>query len=283
MSNKLESMTFPNQIIKTVSLCLLALIFIGSSFAIRADANQADGYIPTTLITGANRGIGFEFAKQYLAKGWRVIATCRKPEAADDLITLQAQYPELLIIDKLDVRDHTQIDLLAERYNNTRIDVLLNNAGISGGQIDQMFGRFNYETYNAVLETNTIGPLKMAEAFYPHVRDSRHKKIITVSSSEGSISNVFKRGGRLFFYRSSKSALNMVMVNLAYMLKDRGIVVAMVNPGATGTDFMASLASMGFPLRKTEVAVSDMMRNIDALSIENTGAYLNYNGKTVPW
>ena len=283
MSNKLESMTFPNQIIKTVSLCLLALIFFVSSLAIRADANQADGYIPTTLITGANRGIGFEFAKQYLAKGWRVIATCRKPEAADDLITLQAQYPELLIIDKLDVRDHTQIDLLAERYNNTRIDVLLNNAGISGGQIDQMFGRFNYETYNAVLETNTIGPLKMAEAFYPHVRDSRHKKIITVSSSEGSISNVFKRGGRLFFYRSSKSALNMVMVNLAYMLKDRGIVVAMVNPGATNTDFMASLAAMGFPLRKTEVAVSDMMRNIDALSIENTGAYLNYNGKTVPW
>ncbi len=283
MSNKLESMTFPNQIIKTVSLCLLALILFVSSFAIRADANQADGYIPTTLITGANRGIGFEFAKQYLSKGWRVIATCRKPEAADDLITLQAQYPELLIIDKLDVRDHTQIDLLAERYNNTRIDVLLNNAGISGGQIDQMFGRFNYETYNAVLETNTIGPLKMAEAFYPHVRDSRHKKIITVSSSEGSISNVFKRGGRLFFYRSSKSALNMVMVNLAYMLKDRGIVVAMVNPGATNTDFMASLAAMGFPLRKTEVAVSDMMRNIDALSIENTGAYLNYNGKTVPW
>ncbi len=283
MSNNLERMTFPNQIIKTVSLCLLALILFVSSFAIRADANQADGYIPTTLITGANRGIGFEFAKQYLAKGWRVIATCRKPEAADDLITLQAQYPELLIIDKLDVRDHTQIDLLAERYNNTRIDVLLNNAGISGGQIDQMFGRFNYETYSAVLETNTIGPLKMAEAFYPHVRDSRHKKIITVSSSEGSISNVFKRGGRLFFYRSSKSALNMVMVNLAYMLKDRGIVVAMVNPGATNTDFMASLAAMGFPLRKTEVAVSDMMRNIDALSIENTGAYLNYNGKTVPW
>ena len=283
MSNKLESMTFLNQIIKTISLCLLALILFVSSFAIRADANQADGYIPTTLITGANRGIGFEFAKQYLAKGWRVIATCRKPEAADDLITLQAQYPELLIIDKLDVRDHTQIDLLAERYNNTRIDVLLNNAGISGGQIDQMFGRFNYETYSAVLETNTIGPLKMAEAFYPHVRDSRHKKIITVSSSEGSISNVFKRGGRLFFYRSSKSALNMVMVNLAYMLKDRGIVVAMVNPGATNTDFMASLAAMGFPLRKTEVAVSDMMRNIDALSIENTGAYLNYNGKTVPW
>ena len=241
MSNK-----FQNQIIKTVSLCLLASIVFVSSFVIRADSSQTDGYIPTTLITGANRGIGFEFAKQYLAKGWRVIATCRKPDAAEELIALQAEYPELLIIDKLDVRDHTQIDLLAERYNNTLIDVLLNNAGISGGQREQIFGRFDYETYNAVLETNTIGPLKMAEAFYPHV-------------------------------------LNMVMVNLAYMLKDGGIIVAMVNPGATGTDFMASLAAMGFPLRKTEVAVSDMMRNIDALSIETTGAYLNYNGKQVPW
>ena len=283
MSRKLESNKFPNQIIKTVSLCLLASMLFVSSLAIRAEASQADGYIPTTLITGANRGIGFEFAKQYLAKGWRVIATCRKPESADELKKLQEDYPDMLIIDKLDVRDHSQIDLLAERYNDTLIDVLLNNAGISGGQRDQIFGRFDYETYNAVLETNTIGPLKMAEAFYPHVRDSQHKKIITVSSSEGSISNVFKRGGRLFFYRSSKSALNMVMVNLAYMLKDRGIIVAMVNPGATGTDFMASLAAMGFPLRKTEVAVSDMMRNIDALSIENTGAYLNYNGKQVPW
>ena len=151
MSNKLESMTFPNQIIKTVSLCLLALIFFVSSFAIRADANQADGYIPTTLITGANRGIGFEFTKQYLAKGWRVIATCRKPEAADDLKTLQAEYPDLLIIDKLDVRDHSQIDFLAERYNDTLIDVLLNNAGISGGQREQIFGRFDYEAYLSLI------------------------------------------------------------------------------------------------------------------------------------
>ena len=111
MSKKLESNEFPNQIIKTLSLCLLTSMLLISSLAIRADSSHADEYIPTTLITGANRGIGFEFAKQYLARGWRVIATCRKPETADDLKTLQAEYPDLLIIDKLDVRDHNQIDL----------------------------------------------------------------------------------------------------------------------------------------------------------------------------
>ena len=190
MSKKLESNEFPNQIIKTLSLCLLTSMLLISSLAIRADSSHADEYIPTTLITGANRGIGFEFAKQYLARGWRVIATCRKPETADDLKTLQAEYPDLLIIDKLDVRDHNQIDLLAERYNNTLIDILLNNAGISGGQREQIFGRFDYEAYNAVLQTNTIGPLKEAEAFYPHFRDSQHKKIITVSISEGTINTV---------------------------------------------------------------------------------------------
>lgn len=245
-----------------------------------SDANDNE-YVPTTLITGANRGIGFEFAKQYLAKGWKVIATCRKPETADQLILLQKQFPSLLIIDRLDVTDHSQIDQLAEKYATTAIDVLLNNAGISGDTKNQIFGTMNYDIYNKVLAVNTIGPLKMAEAFYSHVKASEQKKIITVSSSEGSIATADKRGGgRLFFYRSSKSALNMVMVNLALQLKSRGVAVGMVNPGATDTDFMTGLP---IPLRKTEVAVSDMIRNIDSITVENTGAYLNYNGKTVPW
>ena len=146
MSKKFDSHKFQNQIIKTLSLCLLASIIFVSSFSLRAEASEADGYIPTTLITGANRGIGLEFAKQYLAKGWRVIATCRKPESADDLKKLQAEYPDMLFIDKLDVRDHSQIDLLAERYHDTLIDVLLNNAGISGGQREQIFGRIKRHT-----------------------------------------------------------------------------------------------------------------------------------------
>jgi len=269
--------SFFNQI-KILTGAFVVLVTLISPSSLNA---SNDGYTSTTLITGANRGIGFEFAKQYLSKGWKVIATCRKPESADQLILLQEKFPTLLIIDRLDVTDHSQIDQLAEKYAGTPIDVLLNNAGISGDTKNQIFGRMNYDVYEKVLAVNTIGPLKMAEAFYPHVKASKQKKIITVSSSEGSIATADKRGGgRLFFYRSSKSALNMVMVNLALQLKNRGVAVGMINPGATDTDFMTGLP---FPLRKTEVAVSDMIRNIDSITIENTGAYLNYNGKTVPW
>ena len=285
MIKMLKIQTAYKQRLTTICLFLLALFFLSFSNHINAedaDLSLPDGYVLTTFITGANRGIGFEFTKQYLEKGWRVIATCRKTETAEDLRLLQKEYPERLIIDQLDVRDHKRIDALAIKYKNIPIDVLLNNAGISGGTSNQVFGRFNYDAYNTVLETNTIAPLKIAEAFYPNVRDSQQKKIIAVSSSEGSIDNVFKRGGRLFFYRSSKSALNMLMVNLAYMLKGRGIAVGLVNPGATGTDFMSGLPAF-FPLRKTEDAVEDMIRNIDSITIENTGAYLNYNGKTIPW
>ena len=138
----------------------------------------------------------------------------------------------------------------------------------------------DYTVYEDVLAVNTIGPMKMAEAFYPHVRDSQLKKIITVSSSEGSIDKALKRGARLFFYRSSKTALNMLMVNLALQLKSRGIAVGMVNPGATDTDFMTGLP---FPMRPPEVAVADMIRNIENITVDNTAAYVNYNGKTIPW
>ena len=93
---------------------------------------MAQGQTPTVLITGSNRGIGFEFVHQYATKGWNVIATCRHPETAEDLKILAAQYPNVTI-ERLDVLDHAMIDALAEKYESTPIDVLLSNAGIDGG------------------------------------------------------------------------------------------------------------------------------------------------------
>jgi NAD(P)-dependent dehydrogenase (short-subunit alcohol dehydrogenase family) len=159
--------------IKILTGAFVVLVTLMVPYSSNANDNE---YVPTTLITGANRGIGFEFAKQYLAKGWNVIATCRKPETADQLILLQKQFPSLLIIDRLDVTDHSQIDQLAEKYSTIAIDVLLNNAGISGDTKNQIFGTMNYDVYHKVLAVNTIGPLKMAEAFYPHVKASEQKK-----------------------------------------------------------------------------------------------------------
>ena len=260
---------------------MLAVFVLGTTFNFESKADEETSYTPTTLITGANRGIGLEFTRQYLEIGWNVIATARKPEKADQLIDLKEKYPDHLTIQQLDVTDHERIDELALELKNEPIDLLLNNAGISGGSSNQLFGNMDYDIYESVLMVNTIGPLKMAEAFYPHVKNSELKKIVSVSSSEGSIGTAFKRGGgRLFFYRSSKTALNMVMVNLALQLKSRGIAVGMVNPGLTDTDFVSD---MPFPMRSAELAVSDMIRNIETISVDNTAAYINYNGKPVPW
>ena len=192
----------------------------------------------TVLITGASRGIGLEFAKRYAGRDWRVIATCRNPASAEALQVLKAQH-ENLIIEPLDVVDHAGIDALAARYANQPIDILLNNAGIGGGMENQLFGRFNYATFNEVMAVNAIGPMKVCEAFVKHVEASRLRKMITVSSNQGSIGSV--DAARLYWYRSSKSALNMLMVNLAFQLKSRGIVVGLVTPGMTDTDFMKGL------------------------------------------
>ena len=260
---------------------MLAVFVLGTTFNFESKADEETSYTPTTLITGANRGIGLEFTRQYLEMGWNVIATARKPGKADQLIDLKEKYPDHLTIQQLDVTDHGRIDELALELKDQPIDLLLNNAGISGGSSNQIFGKMDYDVYESVLSVNTIGPLKMAEAFYPHVKNSELKKIVSVSSSEGSIGTAFKRGGgRLFFYRSSKTALNMVMVNLAFQLKSRGIAVGMVNPGLTDTDFVSD---MPFPMRSAELAVSDMIRNIETISVDNTAAYINYNGKPVPW
>lgn len=263
------------------TMLMLSVFMLGTTFNFELKADEETSYTPTTLITGANRGIGLEFTRQYLEMGWNVIATARKPGKADQLIDLKEKYPDHLTIKQLDVTDHGRIDELALELKDQPIDLLLNNAGISGGSSNQLFGNMDYDVYESVLSVNTIGPLKMAEAFYPHVKNSELKKIVSVSSSEGSIGTASKRGGgRLFFYRSSKTALNMVMVNLALQLKSRGIAVGMVNPGLTDTDFVSD---MPFPMRSAELAVSDMIRNIETINVDNTAAYINYNGKPVPW
>jgi NAD(P)-dependent dehydrogenase (short-subunit alcohol dehydrogenase family) len=266
---------------------LFSIIAVGIlSFAVWSGAAVAaeepefsDDYLPTVFITGANRGLGLGFAQQYLARGWNVIASCRKPEKAEALNELAKQYGSLLTIEQLDVVDFDRVDALAEKYADTPVDILLLNAGISGGNDKQMFTKMEFDVFEDVLRVNTIAPLKMSEAFYEHVKSSREKKIITVSSSEGSIAEATMP--RLYFYRSSKAAVNMVMKNLALQLKRRGISVAMVNPGPTDTDFMAGLPKK--MLRPTEDAVSDMIRNIDDLTVETTASFYQYDGTIIPW
>jgi NAD(P)-dependent dehydrogenase (short-subunit alcohol dehydrogenase family) len=243
-----------------------------------AAAGTTPAYVPTVLITGANRGIGLEYVRQYSARGWKVIATCRDPEGAAELRELASGQP-LIVVEKLDVSDLAAIDALAAKLAGQPVDILVNNAGITGDMRNQMFGKMNWPVYDQVLRTNVIGPLKMAEAFLPHVEAGQQKKIVNVSSSQGSIGSV--DGGRLYFYRSSKAALNMEMANLAVQLRGKGIAVALINPGPVDTDMMAGLPKR--MLRSKETAVADLIRVTDQLKLDNSGRFWNYSGELLPW
>ncbi len=257
---------------------IAAALFLLVAGARAAETTQAD-YVPTVLVTGANRGIGLEYVRQYAARGWNVVATARRPEEASELKALAADNPRIAI-ERLDVTDFAQVDALADRYKDKPIDILVNNAGITGTPREQYFGKSSdWQVFERVLRTNTVAPLKIAETFLPHLEASRQKKLVNVSSSEGSIGSV--NAGRMYFYRASKAALNMEMRNVALAVKGRGIAVAMINPGPVDTDMMAGLPKK--MLRSKEDAVSDLIRITDQLTLENTGGFWDFTGKPLPW
>ncbi len=233
------------------------------------------------LVTGANRGLGLEFTRQYAERGARIIATARSPEKADALNALAANNSNITV-EQLDVTDHAMIDALAARYVDQPIDLLLNNAGIGGDSSDQIFGRMNFDTFDQVMAVNVKGPMKMCEAFRKQVRASDHKKMVAVSSSQGSIASV--GSPMLYWYRSSKAALNMCMVNLAAQVQRRKVIVGLVTPGATATDFIPEQFRKAIKsIQEPPVAAADMIRNIDRFTVANTGTFFDYDGTIVPW
>lgn len=233
---------------------------------------------PTVFITGANRGIGLELTRQYAAKGWAVIASCRTPANAGELHAIANEHPAVEIV-QLDVLDFDRIDELAGHYRSRPIDILINNAGISGGGENQVFGRINYAAFDPVMNVNVKAPLKLAESLLDNVAASDLKKIITISSTEGSI-GMTGGPGRGYFYRPSKTAINMVMRNLALAVTDRGITIGLVNPGAVDTDFMKGVP---IPLMPVDESVSQVIDVIDSFNLESSGSFRNYDGEQIVW
>ncbi|HHQ13595.1 MAG TPA: SDR family oxidoreductase [Chromatiales bacterium] len=237
--------------------------------------------MPTALITGANRGLGLEFTRQYLDDGWRVIACCRIPDQADDLKAL-AQGNGELVVEKLDVTDFAAIDELGRQYEGQPIDLLLNNAGIIGAfpiaeKIStQHFGSIDYDLWVEVLRTNTFAPVRMAEVFLENVAASDQKKIVTISSSVGSISEMTIPG---ISYASSKTALNRAMTIIASQLRDRGIIVAMFCPGYVKT----RMDAFGYAMVEIEDSISALRPMIAGLTIEKTGSFTGHDGRTIGW
>jgi NAD(P)-dependent dehydrogenase (short-subunit alcohol dehydrogenase family) len=238
---------------------------------------------PTVLITGSNRGIGLELARNYTQRGWHVIGTARRPEAADDLKAIAADHPNLQI-ERLDVLDHAMIDDLAERLSDVPIDVLLNNAAILGEPNDQNFGSLDFDLFARVMATNVFGPLKMAEAFTNNVEESNQKKIVAITSGQGSIGML--RGPGIVIYNTSKAALNMSMRSTSMALKPRGITVALISPGAVDTDMMnlaLDRAGVRFPLLEPTDSAAMVIDMIDNYSLDMSGSFMSHEGKEYPW
>ena len=232
---------------------------------------------PTVLITGASRGIGLELARQYAGRGWQVVATARTPKEATALMAIAKEHANVSV-EALDVTDHAQIDALAAKYKGRPIDVLLNNAGIAGGSEAGTFGKLKYDEYDKVHAVNVVGPLKMAEAFLPNVAASQQKKIISITSTQGSIS---RSTGGGYFYRSSKAALNMVMHSLAIDLKPQGITVGLVSPGFVRTDFTKGI---DLPIMITaEQSATAVIKVIDGYDLAKTGTFMRHTGEEAAW
>jgi len=235
---------------------------------------------PTVLVTGSSRGMGFELARQYAEKGWTVIATCRTPKQADALQALAARKTNI-IVEEMDVTNEVEIEALATKYQNTPIDVLINNAGIFGYEDLQSFEVLDYETFVQVMAVNVYGPLKVSQAFAEPVAASELKKIVTLTSGLGSMSLTEQRGG-YYFYRASKASANIIGRTLAADLRDRGILIGLFNPGIVNTDFLKWTSYAGPTIEPAE-AVTKLIGFIENLNQENNAVMTNHDGTTMPW
>jgi NAD(P)-dependent dehydrogenase (short-subunit alcohol dehydrogenase family) len=226
--------------------------------------------MPTVLITGANRGIGLELARQYVADKWSVIATCREPGSAKELRGIKGD----IRVEAMDVADEGQIKSLAKALSGTAIDVLLNNAGILPGY--EAFGQTDTQTWLKTLHVNVIGPLHIAEAFADHVARSQQKKIASITSGMGSIGN--NSAGTAYVYRTSKAGLNMAMVTAANHLRAQDIIVAVISPGWVKTDMGGANATL-----TVSDSASGIRKVIAGLTPKTSGRFFNHSGEELPW
>jgi NAD(P)-dependent dehydrogenase (short-subunit alcohol dehydrogenase family) len=229
----------------------------------------------TILITGTNRGLGLEFVRQYAKDSWQVHACCREPDKARELRQLASQYKNISVHD-LDVADHKEIEALGKTLGDTPIDIVLNNAGVYAGNSDESFGSLNYQAWNHAFRINTMAAAKMAEVFAEQVTHSDNRLIAALSSLMGSMAD--NGSGGSYLYRSSKAALNAVMVSLARDLKTRRIGTLVLHPGWVKTD-------MGGPNAEitTEVSVRGMRKVMEQFTLKDSGRFIAYDGKELPW
>ncbi|STX28878.1 oxidoreductase with NAD(P)-binding Rossmann-fold domain [Legionella beliardensis] len=224
----------------------------------------------TALITGANKGLGLEFARQLKDKGYYILGCCRNPSEAQEL---KALADELI---QLDVTSDKDIASLKQTLNDRPIDLLVNNAGTSGEQ-GVTLGNINRENFLNVININCLSVVKLSDALLTNIQASQEKSILVISSDMGSISE--NKRGRSYAYRASKAALNCVMRSFAIDVQDRGVHVMLINPGWVKT-------AMGGPNAPLDVQTSvvGILKQVEKeLTHSHAERLLNYDGRVIAW
>jgi NAD(P)-dependent dehydrogenase (short-subunit alcohol dehydrogenase family) len=231
--------------------------------------------MPSVLITGANRGLGFEFASQYAADGWQVFAACRNPPEAMALQKMASSSRDMISAIPMDVTDSDSVRYAASKLEEVAIDVLINGAGI-GGLPNQSTGRVDYASWAQVLDVNTMGPLRVLEAFTDNLARSERRLAVTITSGMGSLAD--NTSGGSIAYRSSKAAVNMVMRSAAIDLAPQRITCVLINPGWVKTDMGGPAAPLS-----PQQSVRAMRRLIETLGPKHSGKFYNYDGREYAW
>jgi NAD(P)-dependent dehydrogenase (short-subunit alcohol dehydrogenase family) len=267
---------------KIAALSVLILASVSANAALKPGAS-------TVLITGANRGIGLELAKQYAAAGWNVIATARRPVAdagMGELRDLAKKYPQVAV-ERIDVTDTAMIRGVAQKYRDQPIDVLINNAAAVEAtfQADMAkvaipYDQIDFDAARNDFDVNTLGPMRMVQAFEPHVERSKQKKIVNVTSFIGSFGRGFANALGMN-YGASKAALNMYSYKLSHALKPKGVIVALVEPVLVASKPGVSDNPMSKPV---DEEVARLVKVIDGLTMESSGKITNFStGETDPF
>ena len=222
----------------------------------------------TIMITGASRGLGLEFARQFYSEECRVIATCRNPKKANELNAIGD-----IDVHSLDVTDDNSVVNLADKLRGENIDILINNAGVIGQR--DGFGRLDYDIWAETMDTNVFGPMRVAEAFRDNVMNSEKKQMIFITSRMGSITEAVPNA---YVYRSSKAALNMAVKCLSAELGEQGLIAVLFHPGHVQTDMGGQAAPV-----TPQKSIEGMKNQIVALTCDDNGRFLSYDGHQIPW
>lgn len=228
------------------------------------------------LITGANRGIGLEFTRQYAGNGLTIHACCRNPAQASDLKALADASDGRVAVHQLDVTDGDSVAALADELGGTPLDMIINNAGIYGPRDGGLFGQVDYDAWPKVLNVNVMGPMRVAEALAGNLAKGKERLLVTISSRMGSMAE--NTSGGAYIYRSSKAAVNAVVKSLSVDLAPQGITAVAFHPGWVQTDMGGSGAAIS-----VQESVSGMRSVIAGLAPRDNGTFWNYDGNPMPW